>query len=167
VNQATSSIVSTSIATIINATKAIAMIANLTIIIKTIDAMIVVVTKIRTLRAGSPTKRRMIARVIASRKRATIPCTMTSPLHQAWATQPEKGVSLAQDLFCALVLGLPVETLADPYKGRIPLPSVPNYQEQDLSCHLIRTGTNTTPDGQESFLNGKRMKLSFPTIVTE
>jgi hypothetical protein len=32
-----------------------------------------------------------------------------------------------------------VETLADQYKGRIPLPSVPNYRDQDLSCHLIRT----------------------------
>jgi hypothetical protein len=27
--------------------------------------------------------------------------------------------------------------LANSYKGRIPLPSVPNYQDQDLSCHLI------------------------------
>jgi hypothetical protein len=31
---------------------------------------------------------------------------MTSPLHQAQAISPEKGVALAQDLFCALVLGL-------------------------------------------------------------
>jgi hypothetical protein len=60
-----------------------------------------------------------------------------------------------------------VETLADPYKGRIPLPSVPNYQEQDLSRHLIQTDINTPPNGQEAFPNGERMKLSFPTIVTE
>ncbi len=26
-----------------------------------------------------------------------------------------------------------VESLADPYKGRIPLPSVPYYQDQDLA----------------------------------
>ncbi len=60
-----------------------------------------------------------------------------------------------------------VETLADPYKGRIPLPSVPNYRDQDLFHHLIQTGTNTPPNGQKSFLNRKRMKLSSPTIVTE
>jgi hypothetical protein len=59
-----------------------------------------------------------------------------------------------------------VETLADPYKERIPLPSVPNEQDQDFSRHLIQMGTNT-PNGQESLHNGKRMKLSFPTIVTE
>jgi hypothetical protein len=59
-----------------------------------------------------------------------------------------------------------VETLADPYKDRIPLPSVPNYQDPDLSRHLIQTGTNA-PNGQESFHKGKGMKLSFPTIVME
>jgi hypothetical protein len=48
-----------------------------------------------------------------------------------------------------------VETLADPYKRRIPLPSVPNYQDRDLSRHLIRTGTNTHPNGQEAFPNGE------------
>ncbi len=80
-NQATSSIVATSIATIIKATNAVAMTADLTIIIKTIDAMIDLVAMIRTRRAASPTKRRMIASVITSRKRATRPCSMTSPLH--------------------------------------------------------------------------------------
>jgi hypothetical protein len=60
-----------------------------------------------------------------------------------------------------------VETLADPYKGRIPLPSVPNYLEQDFSRHLIRMGTNTPPNGQEAFPNGECMKLSFPKIATE
>ena len=58
-----------------------------------------------------------------------------------------------------------VETLADPYKGRVPLPSVPNYQDI-LSRHLSRMDT-TTPNRQEPFLNGKHMKHSFPTIVTE
>jgi hypothetical protein len=60
-----------------------------------------------------------------------------------------------------------VETLANPYKGGIPLPSAPNYQEQDLFRHLIQTSTNTPPNGQEAFPNGEHMKLSFPTIVTE
>jgi hypothetical protein len=59
-----------------------------------------------------------------------------------------------------------VETLADPYKGRIPLPSVPNDQDQDLSHHLIQAGTNI-PNRQESFLNRKCMKQSFTTIITE
>jgi hypothetical protein len=79
-------------------------------------------------------------------------------------------VTVAIALFVALAFTCPppsVETLADPYKGRIPLPSVPNYQEQDLSRHLIQTGTNTPPNGQEAFPNGERMKLFFPTIVTE
>ncbi len=30
-----------------------------------------------------------------------------------------------------------VETLGDPYRSKTPLPSVPNYQEPDLSHHLI------------------------------
>jgi hypothetical protein len=56
----------------------------------------------RTRKAASPTKRRMIASAITSRKRATRPC----PLCQAWAIFPEEGVVLVQDLLCALVLGL-------------------------------------------------------------
>jgi hypothetical protein len=35
-----------------------------------------------------------------------------------------------------------VETLGDPYRGKTPLPSVPNYREQDLYRHLIRTDTS-------------------------
>jgi hypothetical protein len=31
---------------------------------------------------------------------------MTSPFCQAWGIRPEKGVALAQDLLCALILGL-------------------------------------------------------------
>jgi hypothetical protein len=64
VKQATSSIVATNIATIIKATNAIAMIANLTVVIETVNATIILVAKIRTLRAASPTKRRMIASMI-------------------------------------------------------------------------------------------------------
>jgi hypothetical protein len=60
-----------------------------------------------------------------------------------------------------------VETLSDPYKGKIPLPSVPHCQDQDLARHLIQTGTITPPNEQESFLNEKRMKLFSPTILTE
>ncbi len=48
----------------------------------------------------------MIANAITSRKRATRPCTMTSPLCLARATHLEKGVALAQDLICALVPSL-------------------------------------------------------------
>jgi hypothetical protein len=48
----------------------------------------------------------MISSAITSRKRTTRPCIMTSPLHQAQAICPEKGVVLAQDLLCALILGL-------------------------------------------------------------
>jgi hypothetical protein len=80
VNQATSSTVATNIATTIKATDMIATIANLTIVIETIDAMIVVDAMTRTQGTTSPTTRRMIASVITSRKKATKPCTMTSPL---------------------------------------------------------------------------------------
>jgi hypothetical protein len=58
VNEATSSIVTTSIATIIKATNTVAMTANPTIVIKTIDVTIILVATIRTLRgAASPTKK--------------------------------------------------------------------------------------------------------------
>jgi hypothetical protein len=105
-NQATSSIVATNIATTIEVTDVIATIANLTIIIKTIDAMIVVNTMTRMQGTTSPTTRRMIASVITSRKRATRPCTMTSPLCQAPAICPEEGVDLIPDLLRALALVL-------------------------------------------------------------
>jgi hypothetical protein len=66
--------------TIIKATNMIAMTNNPTIVIKMIDATIALVVTIRTLRTASPIRRRMIAHVITSRKKATRPCTMTSPL---------------------------------------------------------------------------------------
>jgi hypothetical protein len=47
------------------------MIAYLTIVIKTIDATVVFNVTTRTQRVASPTKRRMIASAITSRKRAT------------------------------------------------------------------------------------------------
>jgi hypothetical protein len=53
---------------------------DLTIVIKTIDAMIVDDGTTRTQGPTSPTTRRMIASAITSKKRATRPCTMTSPL---------------------------------------------------------------------------------------
>jgi hypothetical protein len=79
-NQSTSSTVATNIATTIKATDAIATIADLIIIIKSIDTMIVVNAARRTQGTKSPTTRRMIAGAITSRKKATRPCTMTSPL---------------------------------------------------------------------------------------
>jgi hypothetical protein len=80
VNQTTSRIVATSIATIIKATNAIATTAGLTIGIKMINTTIALVTTVRPQRAASPTKRRMITSAITSRKRAMRPCKMTSPL---------------------------------------------------------------------------------------
>ncbi len=79
---------------------------RLTIVIKTINMMIVVGATTRTQRATSPTARRMIASAITPKKRATRPCTMTSPLHQAPAICPEEGVNLVQDLLRTLVLVL-------------------------------------------------------------
>jgi hypothetical protein len=80
------------------------MIANLTIVIETIDAMIVVDAMTRTQGTTSPTTRKMIASTITSRKRATKPCTMTSPLCQVPAIRPEEGVDLVPDLLCTLAL---------------------------------------------------------------
>jgi hypothetical protein len=80
VNQATSSTVTTNIATTIEATNAIAMIADLNIVIKVINDMIMADATARMQGTTSPKKRWMIASMITSRKRATRPCTMTSPL---------------------------------------------------------------------------------------
>jgi hypothetical protein len=106
VNQATVIIAVTNTTSTIKATVAIAAIANLTIIIKTINAMIVVNATIRMQGATNPMTRRMIASKITSRKRATRPYIMTSPLSQAPAICPEKGVNLVQDLLCTLDLSL-------------------------------------------------------------
>jgi hypothetical protein len=106
VNRATINIAVITTATIIKVTDAIAMIANLTIIIKRNDATIALDVTTRTQKAPGPTTRRMTASMITPRKRATRPCIMTSPLSQAPAICPEKGVDLVQDLLCALDLGL-------------------------------------------------------------
>jgi hypothetical protein len=82
------------------------MITNLTIVIETINATILFATTTRAQRAASSTKRRMITSAITSRKRATRLCTMTCPLCRVRAILLEEGVLLAQDLLCALVLGL-------------------------------------------------------------
>jgi hypothetical protein len=68
--------------------------------------MMVVDTMIRMLGTTSPTTRRMTASAITSRKRATRPCTMASPLCQAPAICPEEGVNLVPDLLPALTLVL-------------------------------------------------------------
>jgi hypothetical protein len=88
VNQATDNITVTNTMITIKATNAIATIADLIIIIETINAMIVVNVRTRTQRATSPTKGRMIASAITPRKRAMRPCIMTSPLHQMPAICP-------------------------------------------------------------------------------
>ena len=59
------------------------------------------------------------------------------------------------------------ETLGDPYKGRIPLPSVPYYRARDLSRHLTRTANTPNLNGHEYFPNGNHMIPSHPQIVTE
>ncbi len=103
---ATSSIFATNIMTFIKGTNAIVTTDNPTIVIKMIDATIVLVAMTRSLRTASPTRRRMIASVISPRKRVTRPCTTTSPLCWAQTPYPKKGVALAQDFFRALGLGL-------------------------------------------------------------
>jgi hypothetical protein len=92
----------------------IATIANLIIVIKTINAMIMVDATTRTRGTTSPTTRRMIASAITSRKRVTRPCTITSPLCQAPAICPEKGVDL--NLLCALALVLALAQAAGAMK---------------------------------------------------
>jgi hypothetical protein len=72
-NQATINIAVINIATIIKATNAIVTIADLTIVIKTIDPIIVLNASTRTRRVLSPTTRRMIANAITPTKRATRP----------------------------------------------------------------------------------------------
>ena len=59
------------------------------------------------------------------------------------------------------------ETLGDPYKGRIPLPSVPYYRARDLSRHLTRTANTPNLNRHEYFPNGNHMIPSHPQIVTE
>jgi hypothetical protein len=105
-DRATIIIAVTSTAVTIKVTDTIVMITNLTIIIKRINAMIMVDTTTKMQRATSPTTRRMIASAITPRKKATMPCIMTTPFCQAPEICPEEGVDLVQDLLCALVLGL-------------------------------------------------------------
>jgi hypothetical protein len=82
------------------------MINNPTIVIKTINTTIALDATTRTGGAISPTTRRMIAGKITSRKRATRPCIMTSPLCQAPAIQLEEGVDHIPDHLQALGLAL-------------------------------------------------------------
>jgi hypothetical protein len=103
-NQATFNIAVVNIATTIKATDATMMIADLTIVIKTIDTTIALDAMTRTQRAPSPMTRRVIAGAITSRKRATRPCIMTSLLCQAPAICLEEGVNLVPDLLCSLAL---------------------------------------------------------------
>jgi hypothetical protein len=119
VNQATSSTIVTNIATTIKATDVIVVIPDLTIIIEMINAMIVVNATTRLQETTSPTTRRMIASVITSRKRATMPCTMTTLLHQAPAIHPKEGVDIVQDLLHALALVLALAQAAGATKNII------------------------------------------------
>jgi hypothetical protein len=106
VNQATVSITVVNIATTIKAADATAMIADPTIIIKMIYTTTTLNAMTRTQSVPSPTTRRIIAGAITSRKRATRPCIMTSPLCQVPAICPEEGVDLVPDLLRVLGLAL-------------------------------------------------------------
>jgi hypothetical protein len=114
VSRATASIAVATTATIIEATDVTAMIADQIIVIETMNAMIVVDATTRTQGTASPTTRRMITSAITSRNRVIRPCTMTSPLRQALAVCPEKGVDL--DLPCALNLVLALARAAEATK---------------------------------------------------
>ncbi len=115
VNQATTSIAVATTVTIIKATDSTAIIADLIIVIETINAMIVVDAMTRTWRTASPTTRRMIASVITSRKRVTRPCTMTSPLCRAPAVRPEKGsILISFALLLSFLLSLKQQKLWKP-----------------------------------------------------
>jgi hypothetical protein len=138
-NQATVSIAVTNTAITIEATDMIPMIAELTIIIKTIDAMIMVGATTRTQRATSPMIRRMIASAITQRNRATRPCIMTSPLCQAPGICPEGGIDLVQDLLCALVLDLALAGAAGATTA-----IMLTKMTADQICHSS-TGTCTPP----------------------
>ena len=66
---------------------------------------------------------------------------------------------------------LPAETLADPYKGKTPLPRVPNYREPFASRHGIQQKSPNTWSGNtnqylEPSLETHRIH-SFPPIATE
>ncbi len=86
--QTTSSIVART-ATTIKATNAIATNNNMTVAIKTINAPITLVAKSWTTRK-SPTKMKMNANVITSRRRKMRSCTIISPLCWVWTLHPEK-----------------------------------------------------------------------------
>jgi hypothetical protein len=59
-----------------------------------------------------------------------------------------------------------IETLGDPYRGKTPLPSVPNYRERDLSPHLIWMDTSNRYEYFPFLANGNHMKLSQPIIFS-
>jgi hypothetical protein len=89
--------------TTIKATYVISMTNNMTVAIETINTKITLIAKTRTTRTKSPTRRRMIASAISSRKRVTRPCTTTSPFHQAWTLCPEKESLLFKISFLLLL----------------------------------------------------------------
>ncbi len=113
-NRATSSTVATNIVITIKATNVIATIADLIFVIKTINPMVGVDADTRTQGTTSHTTRRMIASAITSRKRATRPCTMASPLCQAPAICPEKELILISFALLLLFLLLKQQELQKP-----------------------------------------------------
>jgi hypothetical protein len=86
--------------TTIKVTSAIATNANMIVAIETFDATITLVTKRRTAREG-PTRRKMTANAITSKRRTTRSCTTTTPLCQARTFCQEIGVTPCQGLLFA------------------------------------------------------------------
>jgi hypothetical protein len=73
---------------------------NMTVAIKTINAMIALVAKRRAARK-SPTRRKMIASAITSRRKVMGPCITTCPCYHAQILCLEKGVAPVQGLLLA------------------------------------------------------------------
>jgi hypothetical protein len=59
------------------------------------------------------------------------------------------------------------ETLADPYKGKTPLPRVPNYQETFASCHPNTWNATANQYLEQSPETRNHRIHSFPPIATE
>ena len=59
------------------------------------------------------------------------------------------------------------ETLADPYKGKTPLPRVPNYQEPFAACHPNTWNAKANQYLEQSPETHKHRMHSFPPIATE
>ncbi len=76
----------------------------------------------------------------------------------ATMSSPQAGEASANDN---------AETLADPYKGKIPLPRVPNYQELFASRHPNTWNAKANQYLEQSPKTHNHRIHSFPPIATE